>query len=152
MSGTDRAPNLGGRPTKWTPEIQERMCAARRKGLSREHCCALVEIVPNTLVYWEKQGEAGVEPYAGFCRAFERASAELAESCLDTLDHARNGTLPKGAEWTPAGWKLERIFQKTYGRQQLDVTHSGAVGIVTIDGIEKMTSEQIRAALGLEDE
>ena len=75
-------PAKGGRPTKLTPAVQDRIIAAIRAGHFRESAARLAGISPATLYRWLS---AETEPYQAFQEAVVTAEAELEETVLEVV-------------------------------------------------------------------
>jgi transposase len=118
-----------GRPTKLTPEIQNRIVVLIRAGNYVETAAASAGIHKSTLYDWLKRGAREKQritqnprariskkeaPFVDFSDAVEKAQAE-AES-RDVM------LIAKAAEeqWQAAAWRLERKFPARWGRK-LDV-------------------------------
>lgn len=81
-SGRALEPAKGGRPSKLTPAVQDRIIAAIRAGHFREPAARLAGISPPTLYRWLKADD---EPYLGFQVAVEAAEAELEHETLEVV-------------------------------------------------------------------
>jgi transposase len=102
-----------GRPTKLTPEIQEKIVSVIRKGNYIETAAAYAGISKQTLYNWLRTGSrkpTGV--YGEFVRAVEQA---LAES--EMADLARIEQAAIEGHWQASAWRLERRFPKRWGKQ-----------------------------------
>jgi hypothetical protein len=67
----------GGRPTKFKPEILQRLVEAMRAFATYEAAAAHAGISYRTFRYWMKKGRAARGgPYFQFCRAIDMASAQ----------------------------------------------------------------------------
>lgn len=97
-----------GRPTKLTPETQERILKAIREGNYREVAAQWAGVAPETLYRWLSRDR---EPY----RQFRHALLE-AEQAAEIRMVAR---IMKMAEKDPnhAKWWLERKFPDRWGRR-----------------------------------
>jgi hypothetical protein len=80
----------GGRPTKLTVEVGEKILAAIRGGMMRYEACASAGVSTKTLRNWEKAAVAGDEPYAGFIDELELAQ-HRAQGELMVRHHAISG-------------------------------------------------------------
>ena len=124
-------PGRTGRPSKLTPELQERICEAIRAGNYIETSAARVGINKTTLYNWLTKGgrevtrvEAGLakgrrckvtakaQPYVDFLDAIKRAEADA-----EARDVA---IIAKAAlkQWQAAAWRLERKHYSRWGRRQ----------------------------------
>ena len=103
---------MAGRPTSLTPEVQEAIVSALEAGNYRSTACAAAGVHRHSLQNWEKWGEEGREPYAGFLAAMKTAEAKAEMSLLAEIQSARPGVPGvSGADiWTTKAWILERRF------------------------------------------
>lgn len=126
------------RPTKLSPEVQERIVMAVRAGATREVAAALVPVNVRTLYRWLSNGhkhENGLQ--SQLSQAIEKAEAEFeAEAILRVRQSSIGGeiiarkttTRKDGAivveetytrpEWTAAAWLLERKYPDRWGRRE----------------------------------
>lgn len=65
-----------GRPTKYTPELQEALCDALRQGMTVEEACKSVGIQPSSYYGWTHH-------YPEFLEAVTRARIERAVAWVD---------------------------------------------------------------------
>jgi hypothetical protein len=102
----------GGRPTSLTPSVQEAICEAIRAGNYRTVAAAAAGVHRNRLAEWEKRGETGEEPYAGFACALQKAEADAEMSLLAEIRNAQPAVVQShGADvWQSRAWMLERRF------------------------------------------
>ena len=116
-----------GRPTKLTPELQEKIVTAVRGGNYIETAAAYAGVSKDTLYAWLKRGARATHPnspYRRFSDAIEKALAEA--EMRDVL------IIGKAAEeqWQAAAWRLERKFADRWGRQvQVKQELSGQVAM-----------------------
>jgi len=97
-----------GRPTKLTPELQERFVALVRAGNYIETVCNAVGIGSSTFYDWMERAEAGEQPYSDFADAVKSADG-MAEM------EAVEGILTHAAEtWQAFAWFLERRHPKRW--------------------------------------
>lgn len=135
-----KKPGSGGRPTKLTAELQQKIVNAMRGGAYLETAAALVDVNRFTLQRWLKKGARSKNSdYGRFCVAVERAMAEAEMRDLAVIDKAANGTAAELDEngkqvraesprnWHAAAWRLERKFPKKWGRTE-KFEHTGAGG------------------------
>jgi hypothetical protein len=106
-----------GRPSKLTPELQERILEYIRKGAFIERACQLVGIDQRTYHYWMERGERdSTGEYFQFFQAATQARAQVQQVCIDiVLNDA-----PKNPE--SAKWFLERSFWSEWGRKSFSMS------------------------------
>jgi hypothetical protein len=103
----------GGRPTKLTPELQERICLAIRAGNYIEVAASFAGIHKDTFYRWLKRGaRASRGIYREFSDAVEKA---LADS--EAGDVARISKAAEQGHWQAAAWRLERKHPQRWGRR-----------------------------------
>lgn len=129
-----------GRPTKLTPELQEKILTAIRAGNYVETAAAHCGINKVTLYDWMKRGaaeESGI--YREFSNAIEKAwaDAEVRDVAL----------LAKAAQenWQAIAWRLERRHPDRWARRER-LEHSGEVTMR--HGVNAGDLNAILAALG----
>ena len=87
----------GGRPTKRTPEIVDRIAEAFSYGLTNEDAACLVDINVETLERWLKLSE--------FCRVIKRAVVERKLLRLKRIELGVEG-------WQGTAWCTERQYRE----------------------------------------
>lgn len=103
-----------GRPTKLTPEVQERIVQALRAGNYQETAATYANITAKTFYEWMKRGESDDESeriYRDFREAVEKAKADAEVRDVALIDKAATD-----GSWQAAAWKLERKFPQRWGR------------------------------------
>ena len=77
---------MAGRPTKLTPERQDRLLEAIRKGHSNRDACALCGIRESTLYGWLERGRNTKRKsvFLDFLEAFEQANAYVSDILLES--------------------------------------------------------------------
>ena len=115
----------GGRPSKLTPERQERLEEAIAAGNYYETACTLVGIDYRTFRYWMEKGEAGVsKKYVQFFQAITHAEAQAEQNAITAWQRA----FPD--DWRAAQMFLERRHPDRWGKQdRLDLKQSGKVAV-----------------------
>lgn len=102
------------RPTSLTPGVQAEIVKAIEAGNYRSTAAAAAGVHRNTLTNWEKWGEEGKEPYAGFLCALQKAEAKAEMDLLAAVRNAQpavTGPGGNGADlWQTKAWILERRF------------------------------------------
>jgi len=127
-----------GRPSKLTPEVQETICRAIRRGCYIETAAALGGIHKDTFYEWLKRGNRQSKgKYREFSDAVKKALAEAESRELKIIDKAAQGYTvvktkrvehPDGKveetheeshrfNWQAAAWKLERCFPDRWTRR-----------------------------------
>lgn len=130
------------RPTKLTPEVQERICQAIAIGATYDLACKYGGITAETFAQWRK-GKSG------FSEAVQEAEGRAVVGWLAKIEKAASdGT------WQAAAWKLERRYPQDYGRTVQDqrVQHSGTItqehtGTVEIAAVDYRHSVRALAPL-----
>ncbi len=118
------------RPSKLTPEVQKRLTEAIKAGNYYEAACGFAGIGYSTFRRWMLRGEkAKSGKYRQFWEAVTRAELEAEVRMV--------------AQWQkhmPEDYRairdfLERRYPDRWGRRNLNIEHSGDVGIKIIDDI-----------------
>ena len=118
------------RPSKLTPEVQEKICNAIRAGNYYEAACGYAGIGYSTFRVWMIKGEkAKTGKYREFMDAVMRAEYEAEARMV--------------AQWQkhmPEDYRairdfLERRYPDRWGRRNLNIEHSGEIGIKIVDDI-----------------
>jgi transposase len=100
------------RPTKLTPEVQEKIVTALRAGNYQETSATYAGISVPTFYGWMDRGRN--EPgsiYSEFLEAVEKAKADAEVRDVALIDRAA-----ADGNWQAAAWKLERKFPNRWGR------------------------------------
>lgn len=131
---------MAGRPTLLTPELQDAICAAIRRGMYAVRACALVGVSKTSFYAWKTRGDAGEEPYADFLAAVTQAEAEFQEASLECIAAAakplvaEDGKLVAAGDWRALSWVMERRFPDDYGKRvRQDVTVQAVPEVVLSD-------------------
>lgn len=97
------------KPTKLTPELQQRICQLVAGGVTLPHACAHSGVSWNTAKDWTAPGFVEREPYASYAAAIEQAKASYVVAC--TLRISRAGQ--KGA-WQADLAMMERRYPEFF--------------------------------------
>jgi hypothetical protein len=109
------------RPTKLTPESKDRIVQAIKLGATYEHAAAYGGVAYNTFNEWIKKGkDAKSGIYVEFHEAIKEAEGVGLVGWLQKIEDAAND-----GQWQAAAWKAERRYPEIYGRQSVNVKHSG---------------------------
>jgi transposase len=103
------------RPTKLTPDVQEKICEAIRHGATYQAASEAAGVAYSTFNDWHKD----LRPrFVKFSEAIRRANADAQ---LDLLAKIANKSKE---DWRAAAWILERRFKNDFG-QAIDLTTAG---------------------------
>ncbi len=106
------------RPTKLSPDVQQRIVQAIALGATYEMAAQYGGVTYRSFRNWMQSGEpARSGPYLQFFQAVKAAEGVAAVRWLALIEQAAND----GA-WQAAAWKLERRYPHTYGRRVQEVT------------------------------
>ena len=120
-----------GRPSELTPEVQEKICNAIRAGNYYEAACAYAGIGYSTFREWMVKGEkAKSGKYREFAETVKRAEHE-AEVRMVAMWQKH---MPEN--WQAIATFLERRYPDRWGRRNLNIEHSGEIGIKIVDDID----------------
>ena len=102
----------GGRPTKLTSEVQEKIVQALAAGNYLETAAAYAGVHRFTLHRWLKLGaNAKSGRHRQFCDAVQTAMAQAEIRDVAIIGQAA------GKQWQAAAWRLERKFPQRWGRK-----------------------------------
>ncbi|MGA4995913.1 hypothetical protein [Nonomuraea bangladeshensis] len=114
----DDGKHAGGRRTKLTPDLQERLCQHIREGLYLATACALANVGESTVYRWlaDAAKDDAPDELRAFAEAVEQARAEAEKLAVSVIfQDFKGGVLIKRAErpdgsveeqWTPPNGKL----------------------------------------------
>ncbi len=108
----------GGRPTKFTQEVQDTIIRALSVGSTYELSCQSAGLSYKTFREWMVEAER--DPSSKFCEFAERikkTEGEAVERWLKIIDEA--ASQPK--HWQAAAWKLERRYWKMFSGKTGDI-------------------------------
>lgn len=103
------------RPTKYAPDVVERICEAIRLGATYDLAAGYGGVSYETFRQWREEKPA-------FLAAVKDAEAEGAIRWLRKIEAAAD------EQWQAAAWKLERRYPQDYGRTVIDQNHAGKDG------------------------
>jgi transposase len=105
----------GGRPTKLTPELQDKICALIEETACSVYTAALSLGVPWRNVYfWEHWGREGRQPYERFTQAVMEARAKSELNHVKEFKQA-DSLNQRSTQYYP--FMLERRFANDYGNR-----------------------------------
>lgn len=109
----------GGRSTKFTEEVKEKLLTAIRKGAPYEIACNYAGISFELFRQWRIKGsEHYNEEFVAFFEDLKQAEGHTALIWMDKIDKAMN----EGA-WQAAAWKLERRHYKHFSTNAQGIEH-----------------------------
>ncbi len=127
-----------GRPTKLTPETQERVCAALRTGNFRSVAARHAEISYRTFMDWMTEGRAKPDsPEGDFRRAVLRAEGDAELRAVEFVMKAAESD-PKHAEW----WLSHRHAVRWAEKKNLKMS-----GKVETGPLKDIPTDRLLAAL-----
>ena len=131
-----------GRPSKLTPERQEKLVEAIQAGNYYTSACAYAEIAYSNFRQWMIKGEAEESgKYRDFHEAIKKAEAAAELRNVGVIQQAGIDT------WQAAAWWLERRYPDRWGKQErLDLKHAGKVEVE--HGVDVAGANALLAALG----
>jgi hypothetical protein len=115
----NRNTNNGGRPTKLTPDLQNKIIEGIKAGNFPATAAAIEGIAESTFYRWMKWGR---ERKSGLFREFWEAvknAERFAEAYhVQNVRKAADGDLEHGVrpQWQASAWWLERKFPKRWGK------------------------------------
>ncbi len=110
---------MAGRPTKFTPAVQQRILDAIALGLTYEQAATSAGIRRETLWDWKTTKPA-------FSNDLEKAEVAGMVARLERIQMAA----VRDGNWQADAWWLERRFPDQWGRRErVDVNHAGAVDV-----------------------
>jgi len=102
-----------GRPSKLTPETQEKICEAIRLGATYELACNSAGVSYTSFREWILRGEkAKTGKFLVFSEAIKKAEGDATKKWLSHIEDAA-----QDGNWQAAAWKLERRYPANYGKQ-----------------------------------
>jgi len=126
-----------GRPSKLTPELQEKICGYIAEGNTIENSCAAVGISSGCYRQWMIKGrEQKSGKYFTFLTAVKKAEAKAQARYVKIIHDASETT------WTAAAWWLERKYPAQWGRKQ---RHEISGGDKPIEIEATISFEQIKS-------
>ena len=156
---------VGGRPTKLTKELQQRVTQAIRVGMTYERACTVAGICFQTYRNWQLRGErdkSGI--YFEFLEAVKKAEAEAELMHLGAIVKASKGgdevrevrrtmvdgqlvneiisIRPAAPQWQAAAWLLERRYPERYRRRDDAASSSSVPPKITLTWTGKSDEEE----------
>lgn len=136
-------PKKRGRPTTYTKETGDKICALMKTGKTLRAICRDEDDLPDPAVIrgWAARDESGF--YSQYAHARDIGLDTMSEELLEISDDER-GDLSDDGKWSHANvqrarlrvdtrkWYLSKLAPKRYG-EKLDVQHGGKVdGEITV--------------------
>lgn len=102
-----------GRPSKLTPELQERVCDLLKRGNYLETAALRTGIDRTTIRNWMRKGRSAKSgAYRDFFIAVEEASVYAETADMETIRKAA------GVDWRAAAWRLEHRYPQRFKRTE----------------------------------
>ncbi len=120
-------PGKRGPKTKYSPELQKKICDVLSAGNYIEAACAFVGIHVDTYHEWVKQKSE-------FSEAVKRARAQAEMQSVARLRQAG-----ETGQWQADAWFLERSYPSRWGRTRQDVN----ITLSPPKPIEEMTDDEL---------
>lgn len=95
---------MAGRPTKRTPEVEERIIQAVADGLPFKIAAQVGGVSEDSLANWRRD-------FSDFSDAIKKAEAECAQRAMKTITG-------NDSAWQAKAWFLERRFPEEFGLPQ----------------------------------
>lgn len=134
-----------GRPTKLTPQVQEKIIQAISAGNYQDIAARYAGVDPATFYRWMEKGASDQAPenYRKFREAVESAKAQAEVRSVTLIQRAaQNGT------WQAAAWYLERSAPQRWSRYgRVEVTGAGG-GALSVEVSSEELERKIEAFLG----
>lgn len=158
------------RPTKFNPEIAQKILRLLMIGMTFEESARAVGVCRETVWAWRKKGEAQKRgQFREFLNGVEKAIEQCKVNALGVIEMAmrgekatrvrrryRKGELVEEVEeqywlqppqWTAAAWRLERLDPERWGRRspetQINIQQNSVVQHV--QQLQTMTREELEA-------
>jgi hypothetical protein len=94
-----------GRPSKYTPEVIERLITAIKLGAPYKHACDYARISFETLCQWQRK-------YPELVDQLKEAEGAAVVQWLAKIEKAASE-----GNWQAMAWKLERRYPESFGRK-----------------------------------
>lgn len=121
-----------GRPSKLTESRMEKLIEALRAGAYRIDACRVAGIHYNTLLAWEKKGEAQEKgEFLEFLDALRKAEAEAVITNIEVVTNAA-----QDGDWRAAAWFLEHKYPDRWARVEKRADHDQPFTIVFSDQVK----------------
>jgi hypothetical protein len=103
----------GGRPSKYTAEVVDRICYSLSQGNTRTTAATCAGVSMSTFHAW-------LNEFSEFSEAIKRAEEQAVEHYVNVIHTASTQT------WQAAAWYLERRRKEDFGKQdKVDITTNG---------------------------
>jgi hypothetical protein len=97
----------GGRPTKRTPEVVEKIAQAIASGLTDQEAAALANVHPDALRRWKKDPE--------FADAIAGACAQRLQQRIQRVEAG-------DPNWQSSAWLLERCYGTRFSKPEVQIS------------------------------
>ena len=128
---------MAGRPTKYSPEVHERIVASVRDGNYRKVAAGAGGIEERTLMDWLNAGRDGEEPFASLLADIEAAERDAEADMVKVVRESAK------EDWHAASWYLARKHTDRWGQKQaVEVTGANGGPLQTLD-VTKLTDDEL---------
>jgi len=123
-----------GRPLALTEQVIEAIALAIRQGATQKLACAYAGISVGSFHKYIRRAEGDDPPplCTQLVEAIAHARGQRAVAWLAQIERAGK------KDWKALAWKLERIEREDFGRQPVDVQHSGSVAHELDEGTRRL--------------
>lgn len=135
--------NKGGRPTKLTPEIHEKIVSLMRAGNYLETAALACGLKPHTVRSWLREAanqKSGAK--RKFLIAVREAMAEPETRDMSVIDIAAS------SDWRAAAWRLEHRYPQRFSKKTVKNQVSGPKGgpvVVESKTADEMSDDELAA-------
>lgn len=112
-----------GRPSKFTPEVTEKLIYAIRLGAYYEMACNYAGVSYDVFRKWVVDAQNNESsPYKEFYDALKSAEGESGVKCLEIIQKAMDDDV-----WQSAAWRLERRHHKHFSANAAVIELAGEI-------------------------
>ena len=115
-----------GRPTKYSPQVVQRLTDALRGGNTRRASCAVADVSQDSLALW-------LRIYPEFAEAVEKAEGKAEAKMVSIIRDASETT------WQAAAWWLERKHKAEWSSRVEQTGADGSPVKVIVEYADKAT-------------
>lgn len=115
---------MAGRPSKFTPEVTDKILYAIRLGAYYEMACNYAGCSYELMRQWIRDANDNPEtsPYLAFVDALKEAEGQSGVRALEVIQNAMDGEV-----WQSAAWRLERRHHKHFSANAAVIELAGEI-------------------------